>query len=119
MALFRRRKQGRAGTLRTASSADTAHLAAFVKSREGVEAYLEPRTTVTETTVVLIARTGEWTRRRVDGGDGAQAFAKKHAIPLYEVAVVGYPRRMREWTERRKASGATGPVKIDPTPGSG
>lgn len=103
------RKKSRAGTLRTASSEDVAHLTRFVKSRAGVEAYIEPRTAVTETTVVLVAGTGEWTRRRVDGAEAARSFTKKHAIPLYDVAVVGYPKRMREWTARRKASGNTGP----------
>jgi hypothetical protein len=97
--------------LRTADSADTRHLAEFVSTREGVEAFLEPRTTVTQTTVVLVARTGEWTRRRVEGPQEAQAFARKHAIPLYDVAVVGYPQRMRDWTARRKAAGETGPPR--------
>jgi hypothetical protein len=98
-----RRKKNRPGTLRTANSADVDHLTDFLRTRSGVEAYLEPRTTVTDTTVVLVAGTGEWTRRRVGGADGASAFAKKHAIPLYDVVVVGYPQRMRQWTERRKA----------------
>ncbi|HVU92819.1 MAG TPA: hypothetical protein VHC23_11320, partial [Jatrophihabitans sp.] len=71
------------------------------------EAYLEPRTAVTETTVVLVAADGEWTRRRIDGPDAAAAFAKKHNVPLYEAARVGYPQRMREWTARRKAAGET------------
>jgi hypothetical protein len=98
-----RSKKNRPGTLRTANSADVDHLTDFARSRSGVEAYLEPRTTVTDTTVVLVAGTGEWTRRRVSGVDAANAFAKKHAIPLYDVVVVGYPQRMRQWTERRKA----------------
>jgi hypothetical protein len=51
-----------------------------------------------------VASTGEWTRRRVDGVDGARSFATKHAIPLYDVGVVGYPKRMRDWTARRKAA---------------
>jgi hypothetical protein len=106
--LFSRRKR-RAGTLRGASSTDVAHLAQFVKSRPGVEAYIEPRTTVTETTVVLVAATGEWTRRRVDGAEGARDFARKHSVPLYDVGVVGYPQRMRDWTARRKANGELGP----------
>jgi hypothetical protein len=97
------RRKDRPGTLRTADSADLDHLSQFVRTRGGVEAYLEPRTAVTDTTVVLVASTGEWTRRRVGGPDGAAAFAKKHAIPLYDVGIVGYPRRMRQWTERRKA----------------
>lgn len=109
MSWLSRRRKARPGTLRTASSADADHLGDFVRTRRGVEAYLEPRTTVTETTVVLVATTGEWTRRRVDGLNAAQSFAKKHAIPLYDVAVVGYPRRMREWTQRRKEAGEIGP----------
>ena len=98
-------RRGRRGTLRRADSADGDHLADFVRTHGGVEAYLEPRTTVTDTTVVLIASSGEWTRRRVAGPDAAQRFARKHGIPLYDAAVVGYPDRMREWTARRKASG--------------
>lgn len=104
MGLLRRRKV-RTGTLRAATSADHGHLVEFVRTRQGVEAFLEPRTTVTDTTVVLVATTGEWTRRRVDGADAAASFAKKHAIPLYEAAKVGYPQRMRDWTAQRKAAG--------------
>lgn len=101
MTLLRRK---RPGTLRTASSADLDHLADFVRTRKGVEAFLEPRTAVTETTVVLVAHDGEWTRRRVDGPSGAASFAKKNSLPLYEVSAVGYPRRMREWNARQKKS---------------
>jgi len=104
-----RRKKNRVGTLRTSTSDDVDHLSRFVKSRAGVEAYIEPRTAVTEATVVLVAGTGEWTRRRIDGAEGARSFSKKHAIPLYDAAVVGYPKRMREWTARRKEIGETGP----------
>ncbi|MGH8859890.1 MAG: hypothetical protein ACRDVG_01425 [Jatrophihabitantaceae bacterium] len=102
--LSRRKKAplDRPGTLRTASSADREHLVNFVRTRDGVEAYLEPRTTVTDTTLVLVASTGEWTRRRVDGVDGAESFARKQKIPLYEVARVGYPKRMRDWTQQQK-----------------
>jgi hypothetical protein len=107
VALSWRRRKGRPGTLRTASSADTAHLDDFVTSRSGVEGYLEPRTAVTETTLLLVAGTGEWTRRRIDGPEAAAAFTRRHAIPLYEVAIVGYPKRMREWNEQRKRAQAT------------
>jgi hypothetical protein len=102
MGLLRRAKR-RSGTTRSATSADVGHLREFVRTRPGVEAFVEPRTTVTETTVMLVAADGEWTRRRVDGPEGAAAFAKKHNIPLYDVAIVGYPKRMREYNERRKA----------------
>lgn len=112
MGLFGRRRRKRAGTVRGASSTDIAHLAQFTKTRPGVEAYLEPRTAVTETTVVLVAATGEWTRRRVAGADGARDFARKHNVPLYDVGVVGYPQRMRDWTAKRKANGELGPPGV-------
>ena len=102
------RRKARPGTLRAATSVDLAHLKEFVSTRSGVEAYLEPRTTVTDTTVVLVAGTGEWTRRRIGGLDAARSFARKHAIPLYDGAVVGYPQRMRDWTAQRKAAGENG-----------
>ncbi|WP_370950376.1 oxidoreductase [Amycolatopsis sp. cg5] len=101
--LRRRGKDGqKAGTLRKATSGDTRHLEEWAASRQGVEAYVEPRTTVTETTVVLIAHDGEWTRRRIESLEAAQAFGKKRQMPVYEVARVGYPKRMREYTERQK-----------------
>ena len=62
--LRRRTRAGqKPGTLRKANAEDTRHLDEWAASRRGVEAYVEPRTTVTETTVVLIAHDGEWTRR--------------------------------------------------------
>lgn len=102
VALFKRKQ--RPGLQRTGSSADLDHLTEFLRTREGVEAYVEPQTTVTDTTVVLVARDGEWTRRRVNGADGAASFAKKNKIPLYDAVKVGYPKRMREWTERNRTT---------------
>lgn len=105
----KRRRGGKSGNnpgaLRTASSADTAYLDEWAANRRGVEAYVEPRTTVTETTVVLIAHDGEWTRRRVDGLEAAQQFGRKRSMPVYEVAKIGYPQRMRDYTERQKRLG--------------
>nr|WP_232534351.1 hypothetical protein [Plantactinospora sp. KBS50] len=85
-----------------ARSEDLDHLERFVRSRRGVEAFVEPRTTVTETTVILIAADGEWTRRRIDGPDGARRFAHRLAIPVYDVRLVGYPQRMRDYNARRR-----------------
>lgn len=106
MRLFgRRRKPGTegSGTVRTGTSDDVAHLEAFIHSRLGVEAFVEPRTTVTDTTIVLVAHDGEWTRRRIDGPNGAANFAKRQGIPLYDAAVVGYPQRMRDYNARQKS----------------
>ncbi|MGW0523591.1 MULTISPECIES: oxidoreductase [unclassified Crossiella] len=104
MGLFDRfRRKERPGQLRSASNADTAHLEAWAAARHGVEAYLEPKTTVTETTVVFIAHDGEWTRRRISGFDAAQKLARKLKIPMYEANKVGYPQRMRDYTARQRA----------------
>lgn len=103
MGLFgsRRNKKG-AGKTRTATKADTSHLDEWASARTGVEAYVEPRTNVTETTVVLVAHDGEWTRRRIADYDAAREFARKRSMPFYEVERVGYPKRMREYQERQK-----------------
>ncbi len=100
------RRGKRPGTQRVASSADADHLADFADTRTGVEAYLEPRTAVTAHTVVLVAADGEWTRRRIADPAAAASFARKRGLPLYEVEKVGYPQRMRDWTERKKAAGS-------------
>ncbi|HEY3708459.1 MAG TPA: oxidoreductase [Amycolatopsis sp.] len=106
--LRRRRRGGRPGTMRKANSEDTRHLDEWAEARRGVEAYVEPKTNVTEATVVLVAHDGEWTRRRIGGLESAQQFGHRRAIPVYEVARVGYPKRMREYTERKKRGQAPG-----------
>jgi hypothetical protein len=106
-------RKGRPGTPRTGGSAELDHLQAFASSRRGVEGFVEPQTATTATTLVLVAGDGEWTRRRVDSPKAAFAFGSRAGIPVYDVAAVGYPNRMREWTARRKAAGETG------VPGSG
>jgi hypothetical protein len=102
VAWFRRRPVAGSKPTRATEKADFQHLEQFVKSRRGVEAFLEPKTTVTETTVVLIAHDGEWTRRRVPSVEAARAWGNRVGVPVYDVALVGYPKRMREYNERRK-----------------
>jgi hypothetical protein len=107
VAWFRRRKQsvaagGRPG--RPGNKDDLLHLEQFAKSRRGVEGFVEPRTTVTDTTIILIAFDGEWTRRRIGSPDEARSFGRRIGIPVYDVALVGYPNRMREYNARQKAA---------------
>ena len=104
----RLRGKGRPGTVRGAAPSDLDHLATWASSRRGVEGFVEPQTSTTTTTLVLVAGDGEWTRRRVDSPRAAFAFGSRAGIPVYDVAAVGYPNRMREWTARRKAAGDTG-----------
>jgi hypothetical protein len=91
---------GRRTTLdRAAEQTDLAHLAQFAQTRRGVEGYVEPRTAVTETTIVLVAADGEWTRRRIAGPDVARRLSQDLAIPVYDAQVTGYPQRMRDWSK--------------------
>lgn len=93
----------RRGTLdRASGSADLAHLEEFVATRRGVEGFVEPRTAVTETTILLVAADGEWTRRRIDGPDVARRLSRELAVPVYDAQVTGYPQRMREWNAAHK-----------------
>ncbi len=93
----------RRGTLdRPSARSDLAHLEQFVATRRGVEGFVEPRTAVTETTILLVAADGEWTRRRIDGPDVARKLSRDLAVPVYDAQVTGYPQRMRDWTARQR-----------------
>lgn len=106
MRLFRRRarsaKASKNKTLdRAAEKVDRTHLDEFIDTRRGVEGFVEPRTTVTETTLLLVAIDGEWTRRRVPSPAWAHEFANKRGVPSYDAGLVGVPQRMREWNRRQ------------------
>jgi hypothetical protein len=93
-------------TVRASDNADEKHLTDFATSRRGVEGFVEPRTAVSDVTLMLVAHDGEWTRRRVPSVEWAHTFSNKHGIPSYDAAVVGYPSRMREYNRRKKAAGS-------------
>jgi hypothetical protein len=90
-------------TVRAADRADVEHLETWISSRRGVEGFVEPRTAVSDVTLLLVAHDGEWTRRRVPSAKWAHEFANGHRIPSYDAAVVGVPQRMREWNRRKRA----------------
>ena len=103
-AATRRRRRGRCRTLldREGTKEDLAHLREFATTKQGVEFYVEPETTATDTTAVAVAADGEWTRRRVGSPANIGKLARELRLPVYEAAVVGYPKRMRDWNARRK-----------------
>jgi hypothetical protein len=94
----RRNTQGAGNDL----AADLRYLQQWVAEHTGVEAFVEPRTTVTDVTVVLVAADGEWTRRRAGGDAGARRLNDRLQIPVYDVQKVGYPQRMRDYDARRR-----------------
>lgn len=105
------RRPGRSGTgttVRASDAADERHLHEFASTRRGVEGFVEPRTAVSDVTLILVAHDGEWTRRRVPSVAWAHRFSNEHSVPSYDAAVVGYPSRMREYNRRKKESGLEG-----------
>ena len=104
--LDRFRRRGRAGSGggsgRVADDADQRHLQQFIRTRRGVEGFVEPRTTVTDVTLLLVAHDGEWTRRRVPSVKWAHEFANRNGVPSYDAGLVGIPSRMREYNRRKK-----------------
>lgn len=104
MAWFTRRRHAPdpAPSDREAREATLAHLRDFVATRVGVEAYVEPATRVTQTTMMLVATDGEWTRRRVPDARTAWDLARGLGIPVYDVQRTGYPQRVRDWNARQR-----------------
>ena len=86
-------------------TATRSHLDEFVTTRRGVDAFLEPRTTMARTSLLLVASDGEWTRRSIESPAWGRQFATRHGVPVYDAAVVGYPQRMRDFNARRKTNG--------------
>ena len=64
--------------------------------------FVEPKTTVTDLTVVLVAADGEWTRRKAGSERDAMRLADRLKIPVYDVEKLGYPQRMRDYDARRR-----------------
>ena len=69
----------------------------FIKSRQGVEAYVEPPTLDQRPSVVLVAADGEWLRFSVPDDRYLRKLSAKHRMPIYDVARMGYPKRMKEY----------------------
>ena len=103
---FRRRTASPTGSAtRRSDSADEKYLRNWVTARRGVEGFVEPQTTVSSVTMLLVAHDGEWTRRRVPSVRWAHDFANRLGVPSYDAGLVGIPDRMREYNRRQKAGG--------------
>ncbi|MEO5874880.1 MAG: hypothetical protein ABIS86_15070 [Streptosporangiaceae bacterium] len=87
---------------REAENSDIEALIEFAKSRRGVEFFVEPETFATDTTAVAVAADGEWTRRRVGSPQVIGKVARNLGLPIYDVQIMGYPPRMREWNARNR-----------------
>lgn len=75
-------------------------LDAFVRSHPGCEAYLEPRTATLPQSLLLTSTDGAWTREEVPDRQAAASFCRRKGIPLYDAAVVGYPKSIKAGANR-------------------
>lgn len=100
MALFRRPKVARD---------DLVVLREWATSRGaikgGIEAYVEPQTSFSPTTIVLVAGDGEFIRRGIGSPHAAAKLARELGIPIYDTNRVGLPQRMRDYAVRQQAGG--------------
>lgn len=69
-------------------------LESFITSHKGIEGYIEPQTATQPTTLLLVDRDGLSARAAVRDPQDAVAFCERRSIPVYDAAVVGYPKRM-------------------------
>ena len=86
---------------RSERKAVTVELGEWAAARRGVEVFVEPKTAVTETSVLLVAHDGEFTRRRIASPKAAQSFAHENKLPIYDATLVGYPQRMRDYSRKQ------------------
>ncbi len=91
------RRRPAAAAKTTAANGAVRELEDFLRTREGVEGYMEPKTAIYSTTLLLVAADGEYLRRPVRDRDQAAVVCAKYGAPLYDAQKVGYPRRMRDY----------------------
>lgn len=108
MGIFSRKSKSKSSSPATGTSSKEAqaatvtHFKAFIAKNVGCEAYIEPATRVTQTTLVVVADTGEWTRRKVPDPVAARKLSAQLGVPAFDVNLSGYPSRMREWNETHR-----------------
>ena len=93
---------GLLGRLRSGVPPRRAHLREWAATHAGVEAFVEPRTTVTETTMLLVARTASGRGGASRGPTRRRKLARSLKIAVYDVQLVGYPQRMRDHDARER-----------------
>ena len=79
-------------------------LKAFISEHKGVEGYIEPQTATQPTTLLLVDREGRHDRAPVREAADAFAFCEQQGIPVYDLNVVGYPQRMRDFQRGKRSS---------------
>jgi hypothetical protein len=84
------------------TSADRDAIVAFIDSREGVEAFMEPKTAMFPLSVVLVAEDGEWKRFALPDDSTMRDLARTKDLAVYDATRVGYPERMRRYNKEHR-----------------
>jgi hypothetical protein len=85
---------------------ELAGLESFLGAAEGVEGYIEPKTATNPASLLLVDREGRHQRAPVREPEDAVAFCERHGIPIYDVNVMGYPQRMKDYQRGKRSSGS-------------
>jgi hypothetical protein len=72
-------------------------MVAFLDSRRGVEAYMEPKTQMSRLSVVLVAEDGEWRRFELADDSFVRDLTRTRGLPVLDAMRTGYPDRMRKY----------------------
>ena len=87
-------------------------------TRRGVEGFVEPRTAVTDVTLLLVAHDGEWTRRRVPVGRVGARVRQPAPVPVvrrrarrHPAADAGLQPPQKQQHGSRPAPQAVGPAR--------
>ena len=88
---------------------DREAIVAFMHSRKGVEAYMEPKTMAHQLSVVFVADDGEWVRFELQDDAFMRALAATEGLPVYDAGKVGYPERMRRYKKKKGPGQETDP----------
>ena len=107
---FRRRPTPPTGGATAQTAAD---LRSFIATHDGIEAFVEPQTSVYATTLLLVAGDGEPLRRPVADAAHARKLCSELGVPLYDARLMGYPERMRAF-ERGERTDSIGLDQLPP-----
>lgn len=107
----------RTGGRRVVRGVVDADLIAFLATRRGVEAFVEPATTMHGRSVLLVAADGEYLRRTLPDRAAFERACHERGVPVYDATRVGYPRRLRE-PGRGAGPSAVELSDLPPWPGS-
>ena len=88
-------------------------LETFLAESEGVEGYIEPKTATNPTTLLLVDREGRHERAPVREPEDAFAFCERRGVPVYDVNVMGYPQRMKDFMRGRRSTGVDEAILAD------